>query len=315
METPASPIYLRAAAQISVQEPLCDQWVDQPHRYTEPFHQALEANYKAFLDPIAGRRMGMILKRAMATSLTVTQQSGIACPDAIITGTGLGCILNTEKFLTALVNEGESFLQPTFFINSTHNTISAHIAVRLKCHGYNSTYVHVGVSFESALFDAFLQLQTGRIQTALVGGHDEMTPSYYALLQRVGFWEGAMASETAVSFMLSRSLPDTTADQTTAQASPHWHNPRLQDMEILHMPTQEQIARKATAMCAKAGKDVAKVPTITPQDVEPLFGRSFTSGAFGLYMAATYINKGYSDVYLIFNNYRGQEASIILLTS
>ena len=52
-------------------------------------------------------------------------------PDAIITGTGLGCLEDTEKFLTAMVTNKEEFLTPTSFIQSTHNTVSAQIALLL----------------------------------------------------------------------------------------------------------------------------------------------------------------------------------------
>lgn len=310
MEDREQNIYITAAAQISVQEPLCDQWIDKPIFYTEPYQRAIEADYKPFLDPVSSRRMGKILKRAMATSLTVSQQSGIECPDAIITGTGLGCIENTEKFLTAMVTEGEDFLQPTNFINSTHNTISSQIAVRMKCHGYNSTYVHLGVSFESALLDAFMQFQTGRIKSALVGGHDEMTPNYFSLLNRVGFWEDAMAGETAVSFMLSNTLPTNPVQDPNRK----WRNPRLRDIALLFKPTNGFLEQQAACMCAKAGRNILNVPRITPEKVERIFGRSFTSGAFGMYMAAAIISAGRADSFLVFNNYHGEDASVMLIT-
>ena len=133
-------VYIQAAAQISVQNPLCDDWLDNPVSYDVPFQRSIEADYKRFLDPVASRRMGKILKRAIATSMTVVEATGIKDPDAIIVGTGLGCLETTEKFMMAMLEEGEEFLQPTNFINSTHNTISSHIAVHLKCTGYNSTY-------------------------------------------------------------------------------------------------------------------------------------------------------------------------------
>ncbi len=295
-------IYIRASAQISVQEPLCDKWMTDPVPCDAPYRRAIEADYKPFLDPVASRRMGKILKRAIATSFTVARQSGIACPDAVITGTGLGCIDNTEKFLTALVTEGEAYLQPTNFINSTHNTISSQIAVQMGCHGYNSTYVHLGVSFESALLDAVMQFQTGSIHSALVGGHDEMTPNYYTLLQRVGFWEGSMAGETAVSMMLSDSAPD---DGTPC--------PVLYDMELLSGAAVAEIPQRAARMCERAGLVMDQVPCITPDKVEALFGRSYTSGAFGVYMAAAYLKQRGAGAYLVYNNYHGEEASVILL--
>ena len=91
-------VYIRAAAQISVQNPLCDDWLENPVSYDVPFQRSIEANYKRFTDPVSSRRMGKILKRAIATSLTVVEASGIHNPDAIIVGTGLGCLETTENF-------------------------------------------------------------------------------------------------------------------------------------------------------------------------------------------------------------------------
>jgi hypothetical protein len=78
--------------------------------------------------------------------------------------------------------------------------------------------VHGGISFECALNEALLLFADNRIKTALVGGYDEMTPAYFKLLDRIGFWKkdftnsaelnksitsGALAGEGSVSVMLS----------------------------------------------------------------------------------------------------------------
>lgn len=132
--------------------------------------------YSEFIPPMAARRMGPSLKNSIVTSVLALRESGISMPEAIVVGTGLGCINNTEKFLKDMLDNGERMLQPTAFINSTHNSIAAQTAVYLKCHSYNCTYSHNGISFESALLDALMQLELGRIHTALVGAHDEFLP-------------------------------------------------------------------------------------------------------------------------------------------
>ena len=68
-------------------------------------------------------------------------------------------------------------MSPTDFMQSTHNTPGSLISIHLKDHGYNSTYSQGESSLASALLDAFLQLKSGRIRTALVGAHDEITPA------------------------------------------------------------------------------------------------------------------------------------------
>lgn len=132
--------------------------------------------YSQFISPMAARRMGPALKNSVVTSVMALRESGISMPDAIVVGTGLGCINNTEKFLKEMTENQERMLQPTAFINSTHNSIAAQTAAFLKCNSYNNTYSHNGISFECALLDAVMQLELGRIHNALVGAHDEYLP-------------------------------------------------------------------------------------------------------------------------------------------
>ena len=153
-------IYINSVKQISAQQPLTDEWFDNPILYNEQYIRAIDVDYKQYFSPLKTRRLGKILKRALLTSREAMQESGVSNPDAIITGTGLGCIENTEIFLDKLVREGEEMLNPTHFMNSTHNTISSLVAIDAKCRNYNTTYAHKGMSFECALQDAFLQMQS-----------------------------------------------------------------------------------------------------------------------------------------------------------
>jgi 3-oxoacyl-(acyl-carrier-protein) synthase len=134
------------------------------------------------------------------------EATSIPCPDAILAGTSFGCVENTELFLEAMTYEGEECLKPTSFMQSTHNTIASMIAIETQCHGYNSTYTNKGTSFDCALADAFLRLQSKFISNALVGGYDELTPHYYNMLSRIGYigeTSGTLCGESAVSMMLT----------------------------------------------------------------------------------------------------------------
>jgi len=162
-----------------------------------------DPDFSIFIPQMVARRMSKIIKRAIASSKMALADAGFEMPDAIISGTGLGCIEDTEKFLTAMIQNNETLLQPTHFIQSTHNTISSQIAMQLKCYGYNNTYSHLGISFESALLDACLQLQTGTCENVLVGGYDEMTPNYHQMLSKLNFWDGCFSGEGCIGFVVS----------------------------------------------------------------------------------------------------------------
>jgi 3-oxoacyl-[acyl-carrier-protein] synthase II len=162
-----------------------------------PFVKCEEPNYKEFIQPIQLRRMGRILKMGVTAAGICLKEAGVENPDAIITGTGLGLVQDTEKFLTSILENDEKFLTPTSFIQSTHNTVGAHIAVMLKCNHYNLTYVHSNISFESALLDTLMQLAENPEKNILLGGLDEMTETYFNITRKAGMWKKYKTDKTS----------------------------------------------------------------------------------------------------------------------
>jgi 3-oxoacyl-(acyl-carrier-protein) synthase len=318
-------IYIQSAEQISIQQPLSDTWFDAPITCDTVYVRAVEPNYKEFLEPNLARRMGKLLKRAIVTARVAAKKSDIVLPDAIISGTGLGCIENTEIFLTAMICNSEELMQPTHFMQSTHNTIGSLISIDMKCKGYNSTYIHKGTSFENALLDAYLQFAEGRIKTALVGGYDEMTPNYQLLLSRIGYWrahkenvtlkkgEEAFAGETSVSFMLSSEKNEKSICQI---GGIHLlYKPGENDLQIA---LQELLNKNACSTNDIDAVFVGISGNKTNDDVyyrnasilfsgKPLagykhiFGESYTAPGLGMYAAATCLRKQRIPQHLLIN--------------
>ena len=154
--------------------------------------------YKDFISPVAARRMAKGVKNGIVASALALKDAQIENVDAIITGTGLGCIEDSEKFLKNILDNNEEFLTPTSFIQSTHNTVGAQIALTLQCKGYNFTYVNGAVSFESALLDAKMQIEEDEANSVLVGGIDE-TGDYTISLFKL---EGRIKKESDKPFDL-----------------------------------------------------------------------------------------------------------------
>jgi len=142
------------------------------------FLKCIEPEYKIYLQPNIARRMSRILKMGMWAAIDCVKKSGIEMPEAIIVGTGLGCVEDSQKFLQAITESFEQMRPPTAFIHSIHNTISGQIALYFRCHGYNSTYSHRGFSFESAMVDAITLIEEQEITDVLIGGLDEITEPY-----------------------------------------------------------------------------------------------------------------------------------------
>lgn len=216
--------YIRGASIISSQHTFdTPDFLKEVIESESLYLNCIEPSYKDFLNPTMARRMARIVKMSIATSTTCLKEAGIEQPDAIITGTALGCLEDTEKFLLALIENDEQFLTPTSFIQSTHNTVGAQIALQLKCMNYNFTYVHKGFSFESALLDALMLIAEGEAQHVLVGGLDEMRDKYFRVCDRIGYWKkapsatmqlihsktpGSIAGEGASFFVLSSEKND-----------------------------------------------------------------------------------------------------------
>lgn len=160
------------------------------------------AEIRKYVKPLEARRMGKIMKSSLLSSLEALEMAHISCPDAIITGTAYGCLENSERLLVQMKEEGEVMLKPTYFMQSTHNTIGSNIAIKTHCHGYNVTYTQESHSLEWALRDARLLLESGKVKNVLVGCHDESTPLFNALLQQDG--KEALPAVHSVAMVLAK---------------------------------------------------------------------------------------------------------------
>lgn len=291
--SPAAPrCFVNAAAQVSCQKPLSDEWMEAPCTYPTPYARAIEPDTKGLILPAEARRMSKILKRTVCTSITALNHSSIREPQAIVTGTGMGCIENSEKFLVDLCTYGENCLKPTLFMQSTHNTISSLVAIILKCHGYNNTYSHKGISFESALLDAWIQMRGGMISNALVGSHDEVTP-FMNLVMRRTHPEYTFVSEASMAAVLTTSPSDQNLCEVAEVRL--FHRPRLEDVA-------EAIGDSPALMLGVNGHELTDTPYLSLLSLlphsplllhyKPLFGDNFSASALGFYAACKLLATG-----------------------
>lgn len=154
-------------------------FLDEIVKHEGPFLKCIEPDYNDIIPRgLLPRRLSRSLRIGVASAALSLKDASVIEPDAIITGTGMGMLADTEKFLTTMIDNQEKFLNPTSFIQSTHNTIAAYIAVMLQCNKYNVTYVHGSLSFENALLNALLLIQETRDQNILIGGVDEITEQH-----------------------------------------------------------------------------------------------------------------------------------------
>ena len=186
--------------------------------YEEKFLQILKPNYKDYVDTKSLRRMSKMVRMGVYAAFDAMKDAGITQPDTILTGTGMGCQKDTEKFLNGMIENGETFGNPTAFMQSTHNTVGARVALMLGNQNENFTYVHRTFSFESALIDSMLMLAGEDKNNILLGGIDEITEESWLIKTHINHYKkeavinlkllsdkqpGALSGEGAMFFVLS----------------------------------------------------------------------------------------------------------------
>ena len=347
--------YIRSSSCISPQKTFRNEdFLTSIVEYTGTRLNALEPDYKEFVDPKLIRRMSHVIKMGVAAARDCLSQAGIEMPGAIITGTALGCLEDTVGFMTRMVEQNEELLPPTAFIQSTHNTVAAQVALMLKCHGYNNTFVHKGISFESALIDAIMLLREQDADNILVGGTEEMVDVSFKILTRLGLYrrqptsnlellstegKGSMGGEGAAFFLLTdKSSEDNLAELSAiktlynisdidAGVTKFLAENNLRPDDIDWVITGKNGDLRNDSVYQRLGTSVFKNSNLA--NYKHLCGDYATSSSFALWLAANVIKKGFipqaviekqanshtPKKVLIYNHYLNKYHSLMLVSA
>jgi len=157
---------------------------------------------RQYLHPLQARRMDALLREVMVRALHLLKSEGLERPGAIIVNTAFGCMDNTQRFLEAMLAQGEDTLSPTPFMQSTHNTIAAALAIATGCHGYNITYAALSGGAAIIEADARSLLARGEAQSVLLVEADRLTDRWRQLLMQYG--GEALVAKEGVSVRLMK---------------------------------------------------------------------------------------------------------------
>ena len=155
--------------------------------------QTDDADVSAYVSGPEARRMTPQMRRIVTAARKALKESGVEQPDAIVCATQWGCMYQSMRFLQQMLESDEQQLQPTPFIQSTHNTVASLIAILTSNHGYNATYAQGTQSLACALKDIETQMQLGLIRTALVLEFDEQVDIWDSVLAHIGEQTRALA--------------------------------------------------------------------------------------------------------------------------
>jgi 3-oxoacyl-[acyl-carrier-protein] synthase II len=202
-----------------------DSFIDDVQLYHERMIQCPEPEVDTGLDEKYLRRMSRLMRLGWIASKLCLDDAGNPDPDAIITGSGRGSVMDSEKFLLSIYRNKENLLPPTPFIQSTHNALGAQIAMLLNNSAYNMAYAHCSHAFEHAMLDAVISLKNGERQNILLGGFDEITTNQFILIDRLDRWRkhavnnlelfndilpGTISGEGFTFFFLQNHITDNT---------------------------------------------------------------------------------------------------------
>lgn len=346
-------IYIRSSSCISAQKTFGNEgFLTDIVEYTGTRLGAIEPDYKEYIDPKLIRRMSHIVKMGVAAAKDCLNQSHTQMPGAIITGTALGCLEDTVTFLTRIVEMGEEMLPPTAFIQSTHNTVAAQIALMLQCHAYNNTFVHKGISFESALLDAIMLLKEQEADNILVGGTEEMVDTSFTVLTRLGIYKrwplsnlelfstetsGTIGGEGAVFFLLTdKQSTDNLAELTAIKTL---YKPKDIEAGITAFLAENslKIDDIDLVITGKNGdtrndavyKQMSLLNNVSLTNYKHLCGEYPTSSSFALWLGANMVKRGIipeivvekkakdtlPKKILIYNHYQNKYHSLMLISA
>jgi 3-oxoacyl-[acyl-carrier-protein] synthase II len=149
----------------------------------------VERDVSRWVPPAAARRMSFPSKLAVAAARMALADAGVAGDGdgayvGVYLATTFGSVLFTEKLLRQILLEGAEAAQPFYFSECVANAAAAQLAIALGARGPNVTITQREAGPLLAVASAAQAVREGRVERALVGAVEEITPLLHALLDR-----------------------------------------------------------------------------------------------------------------------------------
>jgi 3-oxoacyl-[acyl-carrier-protein] synthase II len=321
--------YIDAIESISSQNTFnSESFLDKISPLEGDFYSCIKPDYKQYIPVKQLRRMSQVIRMGVACAKSCLDKSKIDNPDAITIGTSLGCVTDTLKFLNNLNENNETLLNPTAFIQSTHNTVSGQIALMLGCNAHNLTFSQQTLSFENALIEALMILDEKKQQNILVGGLDEITPEVFSLLNKAKCYNHNeyVPGEGASFFILSNSK----SAKNIAQIKDVLTINEKQKGEFFKQNLLDFLAKNKVALeqidvlITGDGKEYIDekinevIPATGGQDIhfvkyKHLVGEYDTASAFGLWLATKIIQNQKIPKAVLFNKNSQRKLNNVLI--
>lgn len=204
---------------------------------------AIEPDYSELIPGGILRRMGKASRIGNGTGLSLLKK--YPSVDGIILSTANGGLEDSMKFLNQIEVYQEGSLTPTNFVQSTPNAVAGLLSLMSNNTGYNTTHVHKGLAFESALLDAKLLFESNEATSLLVGNVEEISDWNF----NIEFLEGQFKDKEVTNLTLLISNTKGTicgegAAMFVLESSPENALCKIKDVDQICFPEESDILEK-----------------------------------------------------------------------
>ena len=150
---------------------------------------------KAYLLEGEARRLARASQFAVVAARLALADAGLQPGQLVASGLVLGShwgdFRSSETFALGFLERGILALSPLVFPNTVMNAMAAQIAIAVGLRGPMLTLNEVDVAGELAVARGAALIVAGRARTVLAGGSDELSPTLYRELSRLGIMSRA----------------------------------------------------------------------------------------------------------------------------
>ena len=145
---------------------------------------------KEFIAPMKLRRMNVLSRYALAAAKLALADAHVESAQlgetGVALGTAFGPVQTSVEYMQEYVEKGAALAPPQLFAESVANAPGSHIAIEHDFRGFNITVTQRESSALAAAMYASAQLIKGTVQSAIVGGVEELNEMSFSVLDRLG---------------------------------------------------------------------------------------------------------------------------------
>lgn len=145
---------------------------------------------KDFIAPMKLRRMNVLSRYALAAAKLALDDAKVDAAQlgetGVALGTAFGPVQTSVDYMQEYVEKGAALAPPQLFAESVANAPGSHIAIEHGFRGFNITVTQRESSALAAAMYASSQLIKGAVQSAIVGGVEELNEMSFSVLDRLG---------------------------------------------------------------------------------------------------------------------------------